>query len=206
MATKSRAFTGVVYPDSAPEGWQEQLRDSLGMWLISPIHTPDPVEDLETGAIKTLKPHWHVMYCHGNTISPKPAREIFARFEWIVTPKKAEFFMVGSMRNLSRYFVHLDQPEKQQWPEKPEELLTVLNGFPLDLERELTRKDKREMKKAAFAFINDRSVTEFCELVDGLQALGDWTLFDFVTDHYGVFQNYLMSVRKSAEAMNGKKD
>ena len=132
MATKSRAFTGVVYPDSAPEGWQEQLRDSLGIWLISPIHTPDPGEDLETGAIKTLKPHWHIMYCHGNTISPKPAREIFARFEWIVTPKKAEFFMVGSMRNLSRYFVHLDQPEKQQWPEKPEELLTVLNGFPLD--------------------------------------------------------------------------
>lgn len=26
--------------------------------------------------------------------------------------------------------------------------------------------------------------------------LGDWVLFDFVTDNYGVIQNYLMSQRK----------
>ena len=30
--------------------------------------------------------------------------------------------MVGSIRNLSRYFLHLDQPEKQQFAGKPEEL------------------------------------------------------------------------------------
>ena len=198
-ASKSRAFTGLVYPDSAPNNWQDILRDSLGMWLISPLHEPDPVEDLETGAIKTLKPHYHVMYFHGAPITPKAGRSIFESWTWIVTPHKAEFFQVGSVRNLSRYFVHLDQPEKQHWAEKPEEVLTCLNGFPLDLERELTRKDKREMKKQTFAFIQDRSITEFSELVDVLMHTGDWVLFDFVTDNYGVVQNYLMSIRKRAQ-------
>lgn len=195
-ASKSRAFTGLVYPDSAPDNWQEILRESLGMWLISPLHEPDPVEDMETGAIKTRKPHYHVMYFHGAPVTPKAGRSIFEVWPWIVIPHKAEFFQVGSVRNLSRYFVHLDQPEKQQWAEKPEDVLTVLNGFPLDLERELTRKDKREMKKHVFAFIQDRNITEFSELVDVLMYTGDWVLFDFVTDNYGVIQNYLMSQRK----------
>lgn len=198
-ASKSRAFTGLVYPDSAPEGWQKILEESLGMWLISPLHEPDPVEDMETGAIKALKPHYHVMYWHGAPITPKSARSIFESWPWIVTPHKAEFFQVGSVRNLSRYFVHLDQPEKQQFAEKPEEALTALNGFPLDLERELTRKDKRELKKQTFAFIQDRSITEYSELVDVLMYLGDWVLFDFVTDNYGVIQNYLMSQRKRSQ-------
>lgn len=124
MASKSRAFTGLVYPDSAPENWREILRGTLGMWLISPLHEPDPIEDLETDAIKTCKPHYHVMYFHGAPITPKAGRAIFEILPWIVTPKKAEFFQVGSVRNLSRYFVHLDQPEKQQWTEKPEDVLT----------------------------------------------------------------------------------
>lgn len=124
MASKSRAFTGLVYPDSAPENWREILRGTLGMRLISPLHEPDPIEDLETGAIKTRKPHCHVMYFHGAPITPKAGRAIFEILPWIVTPKKAEFFQVGSVRNLSRYFVHLDQPEKQQWTEKPEDVLT----------------------------------------------------------------------------------
>lgn len=89
-ASKSRAFTGLVYPDSAPKNWQDILRDSLGMWLISPLHEPDPVEDLETGAIKTLKPHYHVMYFHGAPITPKAGRAIFeSSWTWIVTPHKA---------------------------------------------------------------------------------------------------------------------
>lgn len=197
--SKSRAFTGLVYPDSAPEDWQDVLRESLGMWLISPLHEPDPVEDVETGAVKTKKPHYHVMYFHGAPITPKAGRSIFETWPWVVTPPKAEFFQVSSVRNLARYFVHLDQPEKQQWAERPEEVLEALNGFPLDLERELTGKDRRELKKQAFAFVQDRSITEYSEFIDALMALGDWRMFDFVTDHSGMFQHYLMSLRKRGE-------
>ncbi len=39
---------------------------------------------------------------------PEVLSHFFEILPWIVTPKKAEFFQVGSVRNLSRYFVHLD--------------------------------------------------------------------------------------------------
>lgn len=198
MATKSRAFTGIVYPDAdtLPEDWQKQLEDSLGMWLISPLHSPDSEENEESGAIKTKKQHFHVMYYHGNTITPKAAREIFGRYPWIVTPPKDEFFQVGSVRNLSRYFLHLDQPEKEQFAGKPEQLLSALNNFPLDLERELTREDKRRMKAACISFIRDCSITEYNELLDALMDGGDWELFDFASDHTQMLQAYLWGVRK----------
>lgn len=198
MATKARAFTGLVYPDSPelPDDWRSQLTDSLGMWLESPLHTPDPVEDLETGAIKTLKKHIHLMYMHGNTIAPSAARSVFERFSWIVTPPKDQYFMVGSVRNLSRYFLHLDQPEKQQFQGKPEDLLTTYNNFPLDLERELTRADKRKLKASCLSFVRSNSIVEYNELLDALMDKGDWELFDFATDHTQMLQAYLWGVRR----------
>lgn len=198
MATKARGYTGLVYPDAEnlPENWVEQLESSLGMWLISPLHEPDPVEDLETGAIKTKKPHYHVMYMHGNTVSPRAAKEIFGRYPWIVIPPKDQWFMVGSIRNLARYFCHLDQPEKQQWSEKPQDLLTVLNGFPLDLTRELTHADKLAMKQTLYSLMRDRSMTENSELINYLMDVGDWELFDFATDHPHMIQAYFWGVRK----------
>ena len=198
MATKARAFTGLVYDGSpdVPDDWRERLRDSLGMWLVSPLHKPDPVEDLETGAIKVLKPHLHLMYYHGNTITASAARSIFEQFPWIVTPPQDKYFMVGSIRNLSRYFLHLDQPEKEQFAGKPEELLTVLNNFPLDLERELTRADKRRLKAACISYIRQYSITEYNGLLDALMDGGDWEMFDFASDHTQMLQAYLWGVRR----------
>lgn len=202
MATKSRGYTGLIYMDSAPDDYEQQLSDSLGMFLLSPEHTPDPVEDLETGAIKTLKIHRHLMYMHGNTITPKAARDYLARFPWIVLPPSDRYFAVSSIRNLARYFCHLDQPDKQQFPGKPEDWLTVLNNFPLDLTRELTRADKREMKKQLFTYIRDNNVTEQNELIDALMDAGDWELFDFATDHSLMLSNYLWGVRKGGKRSN----
>lgn len=198
-AEKSRGHTGIVYPDSAPEDWMQQLEDSLDMWLISPLHEPDPEEDLETGTIKVLKPHYHVMNRHSNTISPKTARNIFADYPWIVTPKGNRYFQVGSIANLSRYFLHLDQPAKQQFPGKPEELLTVLNGFPLDLQRELTRADKRRLKKDTLTYIRERGITEYNELIDSLMDTAEWDLFDYATDHSVMIQHYLWGVREGGK-------
>lgn len=198
QASKSRAFTGVVYEGSSdlPDDWRDQLKDTLGMWEISPLHKPDPVEDLETGAIKVLKPHYHVMYMHGNTVGASYARSFFARFPWIVTPPKDFHFQVGSVRNLSRYFLHLDQPEKEQFSGKPEELLTLLNNFPLDLERELTREDKRKLKVACLGYIRTNGITEYNELLNSLMDGSDWELFDYATDHTVMLQSYLWGVRR----------
>lgn len=200
MATKARFFTGIVYPDSAPEDWIDQLRDSLREFLISPLHTPDPIEDWETGAIKTKKPHWHVMYCHGNSVGAKPVREILP--DWMVLPASDFAFMVGSYRNLSRYFIHLDQPDKQQFSGKPEELLTILNNFPLDLSKELTKSEKRQLKIQLWNFVRQNSITEYAELLDALGDLQEWDMFEMAFDNQSKIEGYIRSQRHHGQPKN----
>ena len=193
MATKARFFTGIVYLDSAPESWIEVLRDSLRQYLISPLHEPDPIEDFETGAIKVKKPHFHIMYAHGNSITAKAARDIFP--EWVVLPPSDFAFMVGSYRNLSRYFVHLDQQDKQQFKGKPEQNLTILNNFPLDLSKELTKSEKRQLKIELWNFVRQNNITEFAELLDALGDMQEWDMFEMAFDSQSKIEGYIRSQR-----------
>ena len=195
MATKARFFTGLIYEDSAPSDYVKQLEDSLRQYLLSPWHTPDPVEDLESGALKSLKRHRHVLYCHGNSVSAKVAREVMP--EWIVLPPSDKGFMVGSYRNLSRYFVHLDQPDKEQFAGKPQDNLTVLNNFPLDLSRELTKDERRQLKIQLWNLCRDKSITEYSELLDILGDSQEWDMFELAFDSQSKLEGYIRSNRHS---------
>ena len=195
MATKARFFTGLIYEDSAPADYEQQLKDSLRQWLLSPWHTPDLVEDMESGALKTLKRHRHVLYCHGNTISAKAAREIMP--EWLVLPPTDAGFTVGSYRNLSRYFLHLDQPDKEQFEGKPETNLTVLNNFPLDLSKELTKSEKRQLKIQLWNLCRSNSITEYAELMNLLGDTQEWDMFELAFDSQSKIEGYIRSNRHS---------
>lgn len=195
MATKARFFTGLIYEDSAPADYEQQLKDSLRQWLLSPWHTPDPVEDMESGALKTLKRHRHVLYCHGNTISAKAAREIMP--EWLVLPPTDAGFTVGSYRNLSRYFLHLDQPDKEQFEGKPETNLTILNNFPLDLSKELTKSEKRQLKIQLWNLCRSNSITEYAELMNLLGDTQEWDMFELAFDSQSKIEGYIRSNRHS---------
>ena len=199
MATKSRFYTALVYPDGdgVPENWVEVLGDSLRQYLISPLHEPDATEDLESGAIKTRKPHYHVLYCHGNTVSPAAVREILP--DWMVLPPSNHAFAVGSYRNLSRYFLHLDQPDKQRFAGKPETLLTVLNNFPLDLSKELTKGERLQLKIELHNYVRMHDITEYSELLDSLAIAQDWDLFEMAFDSQSKIDAYIRSRRESAK-------
>lgn len=195
MATKARFFTGLIYEDSAPSDYEEQLRDSLRQYLLSPWHTPDPVEDMESGALKSLKRHRHVLYCHGNSVSAKVAREVMP--DWIVLPPSNNGFMVGSYRNLSRYFIHLDQPDKEQFKGKPEDNLTVLNNFPLDLSKELTKDERRQLKIQLWNLCREKSITEYSELMNLLGDSQEWDMFELAFDSQSKIEGYIRSNRHS---------
>ena len=202
MAQKARFFTALIYPDSAPSDYEQQLKDSLRQYLLSPLHEPDAVEDMGSGALKTPKPHIHVLYCHGNTITAKAAREIMP--SWMVVPPSDNAFMVGSYRNLSRYFLHLDQPEKQQFSGKPQDILTVLNNFPLDLSKELTKDERRQLKIQLWNFVRTNNITEFSELLDSLGDLQEWDLFELAFDNQSKIEGYIRSNRNKKNPSVGK--
>ena len=54
--TRTRVWTFLVYPDSAPENWRDLLDEQHIEFIVSPLHDRDINP---TGEPK--KPHWHLM-------------------------------------------------------------------------------------------------------------------------------------------------
>lgn len=105
---RARAWTAMVYPDSAPEGWIETLRDQLIECLVSPLHDKDV---LPTGEPK--KPHWHVVLSFKNPATYEKACEVFEAIGAVVPPEKEA--RVKDFRQMARYLCHLDQPDKHRY-------------------------------------------------------------------------------------------
>lgn len=102
--TRVRNFATVVYPESAPEHWQQILAEHFVPAFISPLHD----QDLNpTGEPK--KPHFHVMIMFEGKKSDDQAKEIFDSIGGVGVER------VKSIRGYARYLCHLDNPEKAQY-------------------------------------------------------------------------------------------
>ena len=61
---RTRNWTVVVYPESAPDNWREYVDDLHIEWVESPLHEFD---SNATGEVK--KPHWHLLLMFGGVKS-----------------------------------------------------------------------------------------------------------------------------------------
>lgn len=112
---KTRAWSFILYPDSAPENWLDILNDRHVPFCISPFHDKDVKAD---GSPK--KGHYHVLY-----ISDGPAYfKSCLAFMHMVGGVRLE--PVHSLRGSVRYHLHLDDPKK--FPYKQEDMI-CLAGF-----------------------------------------------------------------------------
>ena len=102
--TRTRNFATVVYPESAPDKWQDILSDQFVPAFISPLHE----DDLNpTGEKK--KRHYHVMIMYDNVKTVEQARALFSLIGGVGCE------LVQSLRGYARYLCHLDNPEKAQY-------------------------------------------------------------------------------------------
>jgi hypothetical protein len=109
---RTRNFATVMYPDSAPEGWQDILSELKIPAFISPLHDKDVNPD---GEIK--KPHWHVMFVFEGVKTDEQVQEIIDKIGGVGLER------VNSFRGYARYLCHLDNPEKFQY--LPEEVRSL---------------------------------------------------------------------------------
>jgi len=101
---RKRNWAFVVYPDSAPQDWREQLRGMLVPGFISPLHDSDVNADGEP-----KKPHWHVMLTFKGLKSYDQVKEIT---DALNAPAPQE---CKDTRAYARYLIHADNPEKAQY-------------------------------------------------------------------------------------------
>jgi hypothetical protein len=109
---RTRNFATVVYPDSAPENWQEILSEMRVPCFISPLHDKDVNPD---GEIK--KPHWHVQFVFDSVKTDEQVQEIIDTIGGVGLER------INSYRGYARYLCHLDNPEKHQY--LPEEVRSL---------------------------------------------------------------------------------
>lgn len=101
---RTRNYATVVYPESAPEGWQDILASKFVPAYISPLHDMDLNP---TGEKK--KEHYHVILAFEGVKTPEQAQEIFDCIGGVGCER------VNSLRGYARYLCHLDNPEKAQY-------------------------------------------------------------------------------------------
>lgn len=102
--TRTRTWTLVVYPESAPENWRDVLDELHIEWIESPLHDKDLNA---TGEEK--KPHWHVLLMFGGVKSYEQVKEITDSINAPI-PQRCH-----NARAMVRYFAHMDNPEKAQY-------------------------------------------------------------------------------------------
>lgn len=104
---KTRNWTYVVYPESAPKDWLERLESMHIKALVSPLH------DLDKNPDDTLKkPHWHVMLMFDG---PKSQKTVQKAFEWLNAPLPQ---YIHSLTGEAKYLTHKDHADKHPYDPK----------------------------------------------------------------------------------------
>lgn len=179
---KSRYWTFLIYPDSAPKNWYELLEDLHLPICVSPLHDKDTNPDGEP-----KKPHYHVMICWEGPTSFNNVQEISNMFSGVMP------FPVASVKGMYNYFTHKDNPEKHQYDKKN---ILNISGFDILDFRTYTSNEVLEMRLKIDEFIRMGLILEYYELREKLIDY-DLELYSYVSNNTCLYKGFLDSKRNS---------
>ena len=182
---RTRNWTFVVYPDSAPQNWREIIDEDHIQWIESPLHDQDKVANDEM-----KKAHWQVLVMYGGLKSYKQIEELTQRINATIPQKCA------STKGLVRYMVHMDNPEKFQYSRSE-----IIGHGGADVAEYLkaTGASRYLLIREMMDYVKENHVTEMNELIYYAMAerFDDW--FPLLCDNSAYIMNALIkSNRHSA--------
>lgn len=183
---KKRNWAFVLYPESAPTDWQEQLQKTGLPCAISPLHDRDVNA---TGEPK--KPHYHVMVFYQGPTSYNVVKRLTDGLNQPIPQ------VVEQVRGYYRYLTHMDNPEKAQYSPSG---ITTLNGFDIGDYVDMTKSEVTKALRALMEYIQDNDLMEYADLMDMTMCEGvppEW--FDVAASHTLFFTGYLKSRRFRVE-------
>lgn len=138
MATRSRNWASIGYPESLKEDWLSILTQKGVQALISPLHNKDVFEK-DTGEHKKgekKKDHFHFIFIFDSVKSQEQVQNLFQE----INKEKAPLVVqVLNLRGCVRYLIHKDNKEKAQYSQDD---IINLGGF--DLDKFLTNSQEKE--------------------------------------------------------------
>lgn len=183
--SKKRNWAFVLYPESAPKDWKEQLQQTGLQCAISPLHDKDINP---TGEPK--KPHYHIILCYSGPTSFNVVQGLTEQLNQPI-PQALE-----QIKGYYRYLTHKDNPEKYQYNEED---ITTINGFNILDFVEVSKSESLEIKMKLQKLIRETNITEYSDLLDYVQDYCNSTEYDVASNNTLFFNSYIKSRRfKSA--------
>lgn len=150
--TRTRTWTVVLYPESAPSNWRDIIDETHIEWIESPLHE----NDLDATGEKK-KPHWHILLMFGGVKSYDQVLE-FVKPLNCPRPERCH-----NAKALVRYMAHLDNPDKYQYS-----VSDIIPHGGVDV-AELLKPSSSEIYsliREMLAFVRDNEIIEFQDLMD----------------------------------------
>lgn len=187
---KKRNWAFVLYPESAPKDWKEQLSKTGLEGAISPLHDKDVNP---TGEPK--KAHYHIIICYPGPTTFNVVKSLCDNLNCPI-PQALE-----SVKGYYRYFTHKDNPEKYQYEE---DTIQFFGGFQISNYMELSKAEVAEFKRKIQQIIREKDFMEYCDLLDFLMDNELWDELDIAQNHTMLFNGYIKSRKfKRMEEING---
>lgn len=158
---RSGNYHYIIYPENySREEYKNMLSDMMLDYLLSPLHTSDE---------KEFKDHFHLIVLFPNPVSYSTAERIGERLN---SAKKILYPPNTIMA--TRYLIHLDDPDKQQFVGKPDELIDV-HGL-----------------KAKTLFIKSFSENEMLRVSSTMKSIHNYIVTNHI-DNIFLLQQYLLN-------------
>lgn len=179
---RTRNWSCVVYPESAPEAWRDVLDELHIQWIESPLHDLD-VDP--TGELK--KPHWHIVLLFDGPKSYDQVKGLLVPLRCPI-PQRCQ-----SVRGSVRYMAHLDNPEKHQYSMSD---IVAHGGVDVaDLLRPSSG-ERYSMIRDMITYVRDNGIMEFQDLMDYAASQCFDTWFPLLCDNSAyVVAQYIKSQR-----------
>lgn len=175
---KFQYFMGLVYPDSAPENWLNDLRMIGRPFAVSPLHDKDTHSEFhEDGAYiseHNIKPHYHVLLNWENTTTYRTVDELWKSYN------QPHPFVASSPRSCFKYLWHADDPDKYPYNEND---VRLYNGFDPACLLKLTQSEVTAYLKQIRQIIKQRNITNYMKLLDELESMADDQLYQVAYQH-----------------------
>ena len=175
----------VLYPESAPADWREQLSLTGLPCAISPLHDKDINA---TGEPK--KAHYHIILCYDGPTTFNAVKRLTDALNSPI-PQPLE-----QIKGYYRYLTHKDNPEKYQYDEKD---ISTINGFNIADFLELSKAEVQKIKINLQEIVRGNDFTEYSDLLDFLLDNGMMTEHEVASNHTLFINGYIKSRRYKKE-------
>lgn len=190
---KKRFWTFILYPESAPADWRDQMILSGVQFAVSPLHDNDlDIDDMgvlqenEDGTPKYKKAHYHIILVWDGPTTYENAERFTKKLNGTI-PLPLE-----SIRGMYDYFTHKNNPEKAQY--KIDEI-GHFNGFAVSNLIALTREETRKNIHQIIGIILANEYTDYSQVYNHLVECEFYDCEYVLRTNTFFFQTYITSRR-----------